>query len=231
MKDFQDLMGQKFESNHMEKFEQIQKQLKQNKPAEDDKDYEDQLQDQMAESLFQEANQMGIFQEQGVDYGAALKKIDEEIKKNKDKPLPSKAEKTDEDDNEDLYNQECNLVEDDNQEQMSAYETEYHEVISCMSKICRHLVWNNNNPNRKIKVEEAEVVELTPRIWQLSVEYEKQTPEDKKKCFLQTLLKGSFSLLGIKIPKCALKVSACNIQIFFKIFDQVIKKHEKNVDI
>ena len=29
---------------------------------------------------------MGIFLEQGVDYGAALKKIDEEIKKNKDKP-------------------------------------------------------------------------------------------------------------------------------------------------
>ena len=61
MKDFQDLMGQKFESNHMEKFEQIQKQLKRNKPAEDEEDYEDELQDQMAESLFQEANQMGIF--------------------------------------------------------------------------------------------------------------------------------------------------------------------------
>jgi hypothetical protein len=40
----------------------------------------------MAESLFKEADKMGIFQEQGVDYGAALKRIDDEIKKNKDKP-------------------------------------------------------------------------------------------------------------------------------------------------
>lgn len=85
MKDFQDLMGQKFESNAMAAFEQIQAQMKY-APAENEEDFEDELQDQMAESLFQEADQMGIFQEQGVDYGAALKKIDEEIKKNKDKP-------------------------------------------------------------------------------------------------------------------------------------------------
>jgi hypothetical protein len=54
---------------------------------------------------------MGIFQEQGVDYGAALKKIDEEIKKNKDKPLPKKSTRSEEDDNEDLYNQEFNMTE------------------------------------------------------------------------------------------------------------------------
>lgn len=57
--------------------------------------------------------------------------------------------------------------------EISAYEQEYNEVISCMSKICRHIVWNNNNPNRKIKVDEAEVVELTPRIWNLSTEYDR----------------------------------------------------------
>lgn len=45
---------------------------------------------------------MGIFQEKGVDYGAALKKIDEEIKKNKDKPV--KEKNIDVDENEDLYN-------------------------------------------------------------------------------------------------------------------------------
>jgi hypothetical protein len=66
---------------------------------------------------------------------------------------------------------------------MSDYETEYNEVISCMSKICRHLVWNNNNPNRKMKIEEEEVFELTPRIFALSSEYEKQSKEDKEKCF------------------------------------------------
>jgi hypothetical protein len=66
---------------------------------------------------------------------------------------------------------------------MSDYETEYNEVISLMSKICRHIVWNNSNPNRKVKVEEQEVIELCPRIWSLSTEYEKQSEEDKKKCF------------------------------------------------
>jgi len=38
-----------------------------------------------------------------VDYGAALKKIDEEMKKNKDKPQPRK-ESGEEDENDDLYN-------------------------------------------------------------------------------------------------------------------------------
>ena len=44
-------MGQKFQSNHMEKFEQIQAQMKY-APAENEEDFEDELQDQMAESLF-----------------------------------------------------------------------------------------------------------------------------------------------------------------------------------
>jgi len=51
MKDFQDLMGQKFESNAMAAFEQIQAQMKY-APAENEEDFEDELQDQMAESLF-----------------------------------------------------------------------------------------------------------------------------------------------------------------------------------
>ena len=50
---------------------------------------------------------MGIFQEKGVDYGAALKKIDEEIKKNEGKPLKGKKVPEGEaDENDDLYNQE-----------------------------------------------------------------------------------------------------------------------------
>ena len=36
------------------------------------------------------------------------------------------------------------------------------------------------------------------------------------------MLKGSFSLLGIKSPGSALKISGCNIQLFFKIFDRII---------
>jgi hypothetical protein len=41
------------------------------------------------------------------------------------------------------------------------------------------------------------------------------TVEDKERCFLETLLKGAFSLLAIKTPHVAIKVSACNLQVFF----------------
>jgi hypothetical protein len=85
----------------------------------------------MAESLFQEADQMGIFKEQGVDYGAALKRIDEELKKPREAKLPKNS--SEEDENDDLYNQECTLEEQEDEQAMSPYETEYNEVISCMS--------------------------------------------------------------------------------------------------
>ena len=47
---------------------------------------------------------------------------------------------------------------------------------------------------------------------------------------MQTLLKGSFSLLGVKSPRCALMVSATNIQLFFKIFDLTLKNKGDNLD-
>jgi len=55
-----------------------------------------------------------------------------------------------------------------------------------MSKICRHVVWNTNpvNQDRKIRIDEGEITELAPRIWALSAEYEGQTDEVKKNCFL-----------------------------------------------
>ena len=34
-------------------------------------------------------------------------------------------------------------------------------------------------------------------------------------------------MLGVKIPKCALKISSCNIQIFFQILDQIVKAEKK----
>ena len=56
--------------------------MRQNKHKEED--FEDELEDQMQESLFKEADQMGIFQPNnigGVDYGEALKKIETAIAK------------------------------------------------------------------------------------------------------------------------------------------------------
>ena len=75
-------------------------------------------------------------------------------------------------DNEDLYNEEFTLA-DEKVEKLCPYEQEYNEVITSISNICRHIVFNNNNPNRKIKIEEQDVVELMPRIWTLSTDYDK----------------------------------------------------------
>jgi len=58
-------------------------------------------------------------------------------------------------------------------------------------------------------------VELCPRIWALAIEHKTITVEDKERCFLETLLKGSFTLLAIKAPEVAIKISACNLQVFF----------------
>ena len=50
---------------------------------------------------------------------------------------------------------------------------------------------------------EGEVSELCPRIFNLGTEFNKQSEDVKNRCFLETLLKGSFSLLAIKSPQVA----------------------------
>ena len=72
-----------------------------------------------------------------------------------------------------------------------------------------------------MNINEQEVVLLAPKIKQLTVDFDKFVTSNDK-LSLQTLLKGSFSLLGVKAPKCALRISSCNIQIFFKLLDQVV---------
>ena len=68
------------------------------------------------------------------------------------------------------------------------------------------------------------MVELCPRITTLATEYRNTSSEDKERVFLETLLKGCFSLLVIKSPVIALKVSNSNIHCFFKIFDLIVQK-------
>tara|TARA_B100000780_G_C20648772_1_gene258465 strand:+ start:195 stop:452 length:258 start_codon:yes stop_codon:yes gene_type:complete len=75
---------------------QKNKPAKQTKDDEND-DYDDELQDQMAESLFEEADQMGIFKIEnmmsgGVDYAAALQKIEKELKKSEEKKKTESAD-------------------------------------------------------------------------------------------------------------------------------------------
>lgn len=83
-------------------------------------------------------------------------------------------------DNEDLYNQaiddDGNTIEDVKaaQQQMSPYEKEYNEVISSMSQVCRHVVWNNEpeNKDKRVKIDEDGIGELCNRIWALSNEFD-----------------------------------------------------------
>ena len=56
---------------------------------------------------------------------------------------------------------------------MQAYEVEYNEVISIMSRICRHLVAEARSLGKSIRVDEREVINLAPRIIALGEEYTK----------------------------------------------------------
>lgn len=50
-----------------------------------------------------------------------------------------------------------------------------------MSNICRNLIWNSNpaNKDRKIQINQDEIIELCPRIWALSVEHHFASDADK----------------------------------------------------
>lgn len=96
----------------------------------------------------------------------------------------------------------------------SVYVREYEDVISSISHICSSIALNSKRPDSK-PVNDDFVIELCPRIWALAVKYKTITVEERETCFLETLLKGSFSLLAIKAPEVAIKISACNLQVFF----------------
>jgi len=85
-------------------------------------------------------------------------------------------------------------------------------------------VVNQKAPNTSTPLNEYEVVELCPRITTLATEYRNLPYSEKENVFLETLLKGCFSLLVIKSPVIAIKVSNSNIHCFFKIFDLVTAK-------
>ena len=113
------------------------------------------------------------------------------------------------------------ILEDD-----GSYLAEYNDVIAQISGICALLAANQKAGKNKHIINEFQVVELCPRVNALSTEYRQLNEEEKKKVFLETLLKGCFSLLAIKSPVVALKISNCNINCFFKIFDRVIQREK-----
>ena len=118
-----------------------------------------------------------------------------------------------------------NKMMEEGLEAQSNYLVEYNEVIEEISKICSHIMVNHKAPaGQAVPINEYEVVELCPRIATLATEYRKLPVEEKERVFLETLLKGCFSLLAIKSPVIALKVSNSNIHCFFKIFDLIVAK-------
>jgi hypothetical protein len=131
---------------------------------------------------------MGIFTSNtdAVDYAQALKKIEHHIEQQKGDQIDSAAGIAEKDenlsDNDELYNQaiddEGNTINICSQQSQAAcgseFEREYNEVISTMSTICRHLVWNNdsNHKDKRVKIDEDQIFELCPRIWSLANEYQ-----------------------------------------------------------
>ena len=70
-----------------------------------------------------------------------------------------------------LVDEEGNIMATDNKKGgESPYEIEYNEVIQIMSKLCQHIIWNNNpvNKDRKFKIYENDILDLAPRIYALS---------------------------------------------------------------
>lgn len=88
----------------MADFEQLKNQLssvrgqkQKAKKIDDDEDYGDELGDQMNEDLFQEADEMGIFEQlnkDGDEYSKALQKIESELGKQKDKKEVKSTDKS-----------------------------------------------------------------------------------------------------------------------------------------
>lgn len=57
------------------------------------------------------------------------------------------------------------------------YSEEYQDVINQMSRLCSVIALNNRTEvkDKKVKIEEQELLELCPRVWSLVTEYDKQT--------------------------------------------------------
>lgn len=115
------------------------------------------------------------------------------------------------------------LMQNIDYQESSPYELEYGEVISEMSKLCMTMSQNSKTEvkEKKLKIDEETVLELCPRIWSLSELHARQSPKVQQTCFIETLLKGAFSLLAVKYPKAVIRLSACVINLFFKLFDKI----------
>jgi hypothetical protein len=149
--------------------------------------------------------------EQQVDYFEALKRVEEKVASTSGQPV-SAVEQAIDDALEAEYLME-NIEAEEVPEEQVGYVAEYQQVINQMSRLCAVIASNNKTEakDKKVRVEEAELLDLCPRIWALVTEYDKQTQKTKGQCHLETLLKGTFSLLSVKHPRSVLRLSSCNV--------------------
>ena len=138
---------------------------------EDDDAYEDYFETQMLRDM------QGIEEyEQQVDYFEALKRVEERVAST----ASEAADVTIDDALEAEYLME-NIAAEEAPEEQTGYVAEYQQVISQMSRLCAVIASNNKTEakDKKVRVEEAELLELCPRIWALVTEYDKQTQKNK----------------------------------------------------
>jgi flavin-binding protein dodecin len=185
---------------------------------EEDDAYEDYFETQMLRDM------QGIEEyEQQVDYFEALKRVEDKVASLGASERESGVEQAIDDALEAEYLME-NIAADEVAEEQAGYVAEYQQVISQMSRLCAVIASNNKTDakDKKVRVEEAELLDLCPRIWALVTEYDKQTQKNKAQCHLETLLKGTFSLLSVKYPRSVLRISSCNVHLYLKIFEKYI---------
>ena len=176
--------------------------------ADGDLDPDDEFGDYFEQSLMLEADTLGILDPATLQpdvYEEALRKVHREIEKanrneeqinTSTKPGALKARE------EDDFGDE--LMEQMMSADTNSYVCEYNDVVAQISSICSLIVKNPKGLAAGTPFEiEDEVVSLCPRIYELATEYKNQPSEVKQKCFMETLLKGSFSLLAIKSPHVA----------------------------
>lgn len=141
----------------------------------DDDAYEDYFETQMLRDM------QGIEEyEQQVDYFEALKRVEDKVANTKTSEPTKNVETAIDDALEAEYLME-NIAAEEAPEEQTGYVAEYQQVISQMSRLCAVIASNNKTEakDKKVRVEEAELLELCPRIWALVTEYDKQTQKNK----------------------------------------------------
>mmetsp|Transcript_22082 Transcript_22082/g.21281 ORF Transcript_22082/g.21281 Transcript_22082/m.21281 type:complete len:175 (+) Transcript_22082:674-1198(+) len=118
-------------------------------------------------------------------------------------------------------------IEEEEKENESNFEREYKDVVMEIGRICAILQHNAKAKDNKKPINEEDVLELSTRVWSLAASFGSQSEEVRQQCFLETLLKGTFTLLGVKSAKCGIRISTVNIELFFKIFDNFLQNSEQ----